>query len=130
MKPISKAIRRIYDINCKRSCGLGVGLSERFETNVRNQQYNKKSKLNTPTPMFDDPEKQRKFQPIINDVLFKTLMKQENLVFFEGSCRWTTLFDIGKKKSIFENSRWFFIFTGHGMRTHHNFNSTNRPVEY
>ena len=73
METTSKAIRKIYDINCKRGCGLGVGLSEKFEKNVKEQQETKISKTNIAVKIFDDPEKQRKFQPIINDVLFQLL---------------------------------------------------------
>ena len=41
---MKKAIRKLYDINCKRQCGLEAWFSIRFETNVKNQQYIKISK--------------------------------------------------------------------------------------
>ena len=71
--PIRDPIRKLYDINCKPTCGLKTGMSERFEANVKEQQGIKISKANNTAQIFDDPQKQRKFQPIINDVLFKTL---------------------------------------------------------
>ena len=70
---MKQAIRKLYDINCKQYCGLGVGLSEKFEKNVKEQQGIKRLKANITSQIFDDPEKQRKFQSITNDVLFTTL---------------------------------------------------------
>ena len=37
-KSITKDVRKLYDINCKYDCGLGVGISQRFEENVQEQQ--------------------------------------------------------------------------------------------
>ena len=70
---MNTAICKLYDINCKQQCGLQAGISRRFEANLREQQDNKLSKTNITSQIFDDPEKQRKFQSITNDTLFTIL---------------------------------------------------------
>ena len=73
MTSSSKKIEKAYDTFCKTSCGLGVGISSKFETDVMKQQYVKESKKNIASTVFDDKEKQRMFRPILNDVIIKTL---------------------------------------------------------
>lgn len=73
MKPSAKSILKVYDRFCKISCGLELGASQKFENDVMEQQAIKVSKEKIVSNVFDDATKQRKFRPILNDVIIKTL---------------------------------------------------------
>ena len=100
----SKAILRLYDINCKQHCGLGVGISERFEKNLEDQRDIQKFHENITAKVFTKAQK-RKFQPILKDVLFQSLNDPSDQQIFrtglEGMLRNYPKILSGEEKNLF-----------------------------
>ena len=69
----SNAIAKAYDTNCKPRCELKMGISERFEAKQKEPSTVKADNESMISDVFEDTHKQRQFQPILKDVIFKAL---------------------------------------------------------
>ena len=74
------------DKNCSKSCGLQYGISEVFNQNVIEQQTVRYSKFPSKMPQtFDDPNEQRYYRHMLEDVMLKSFNSDEEQKIFRKS---------------------------------------------
>ena len=73
------------DKNCSKSCGLQYGISEVFSQNVFEQQKVKISKCHVKPQTFDDPDDQKYFGHMLEDVMVKTFQSDDEQKIFRKS---------------------------------------------
>ena len=80
-----KIVRQLSDKNCKKSCGLQYGISDVFNQNVFEQQNVKCSKSHIKPQRFDDPDDQKYYGHMLEDVMVKTFSSDDEQKIFRKS---------------------------------------------
>ena len=70
------------DKNCLKTCRLQYGVSEVFEQILQEQQKVKASKSHINPQIFTDPNDQKLYQHILDDVMIKTFNSPEEQTLF------------------------------------------------
>ena len=105
--PYSQLIstKQCSDKNCSKSCGLQYGISEVFIQNVIEQQNVKYSKSHINPQTFDDPNEQRYYCHMLEDVMVKNFNTDDEQKIFRKSlegmkANYPEILE-GNKKSMF-----------------------------
>jgi len=72
------------DKNCQVDCNLEMGISERFDGKLKEQESVRSSKANVNVATFEDTKKQAKFKSILQDPLVKALDHPEDQQIFRA----------------------------------------------
>ena len=75
-------IESMSDKNCEKSCGLQYGISEAFEEILCEQQKVKASKSHINPQIFTDPNDQKTYQHMLDDIMIKTFDSPEEQTVF------------------------------------------------
>ena len=82
---LSKSSKQASDQNCKKSCGLQYGISDVFAQTVLEQQKVKFSKSHIKPKTFDNPNDQKYYGHMLEDVMIKNFNTDDEQKIFRKS---------------------------------------------
>lgn len=85
MATFSNPIDTASDGKCETACKLELGSSERFKSNLVEQQIIKASKAHITPQIFSDPKKQAFYCKLLNDVMMKTFDSPDEQKIFQAA---------------------------------------------